>query len=50
MVPATPAGLEDASRLPALTAELRRRGVSPADLEKILGANTLRILEASDAR
>src|SRR5207249_680965 len=31
-VPATPAGLEDTSKLPALTAELRRRGYGPAAL------------------
>ncbi len=47
-IPATPAGLEDASRLPALTAELRARGLSVGDLEKILGANTLRVLEANE--
>jgi membrane dipeptidase len=49
-IPSIPAGLEDASRLPALTAELRRRGLSPADVEKVLGANTLRVLEAAEAR
>ncbi len=49
-VPALPAGLDDASHLPALTAELRRRGVGPEDLRKILGANTLRVMEANEAR
>ncbi len=48
-IPATPAGLEDASKLPALTAELRRRGHAPADVEKILGGNVLRVLAANEA-
>ena len=47
-IPATPAGLEDASKLPALTAELRRRGHAPADVEKILGGNVLRVLAANE--
>ena len=37
-VPTLPAGLEDCSRLPAITAELLRRGYSDADVVKILGA------------
>ncbi|HRI51416.1 MAG TPA: membrane dipeptidase, partial [Pseudomonadota bacterium] len=44
----TPAGLEDGSKLPALTRELRQRGYSPADLEKILGQNTLRVLAENE--
>jgi membrane dipeptidase len=47
-VPATPAGMEDASKLPALTAALRARGFSAADVEKILGGNVLRVLEANE--
>ena len=47
-VAATPAGLEDASRLPTITVELRKRGYSPAEVEKILGGNTLRVLEANE--
>lgn len=46
--PMFPSGLEDVSRLPALTAELRRRGHSDADLEKILGGNILRVLAANE--
>src|SRR4029450_11585613 len=49
-VPVTPTGLEDASKLPAITAGLRARGFSPADVEKILGGNVLRVLEANEKR
>ena len=49
-VPATPTGMEDASKLPAITAGLRARGFSPADVEKILGGNVLRVLEANEKR
>src|SRR5437762_30994 len=47
-IPATPVGLEDASKLPALTAELVRRGYAPGDIEKILGGNVLRVLAANE--
>lgn len=47
-IPATPQGLEDASHLPALTEALRARGLSEQDVEKILGSNTLRVLEANE--
>jgi membrane dipeptidase len=43
-----PAGLEDVSKLPALTAELVRRGYSDGDVRKILGENVLRVLEANE--
>lgn len=43
-IPSLPAELDDASHLPALVAELRRRGLSPADLRKLLGENTLRVM------
>jgi membrane dipeptidase len=49
-VPMLPNGLEDVSRLPLLTAELRRRGFSPEDLVKILGENTLRVMAANEPR
>lgn len=40
-----PEGLEDISSLPNLTVALARRGVKPATLTKILGANVLRVLD-----
>jgi membrane dipeptidase len=49
-VPATPVGMENVSKLPAITAGLRARGLSPADVEKILGGNVLRVLEANEKR
>ncbi len=39
-----PAGLEDVSRMPALTAALLRRGYTEGDVRKILGGNLLRVL------
>jgi membrane dipeptidase len=42
--------MEDVSKLPAITAGLRARGFSPADVEKILGGNVLRVLEANENR
>jgi membrane dipeptidase len=39
-----PAGLEDVSKMPALTAALLRRGYSESDVRKILGENLLRVL------
>ncbi|MCI0392527.1 MAG: dipeptidase [Acidobacteria bacterium] len=39
-----PAGLEDVSKMPALTAMLLQRGYSERDVKKILGGNFLRVL------
>jgi membrane dipeptidase len=39
-----PRGLEDVSKLPALTAALLRRGHSEQDVKKILGGNFMRVL------
>jgi membrane dipeptidase len=39
-----PAGLEDVSRYPYLTAELLRRGMSATDVAKIVGGNMLRVM------
>jgi membrane dipeptidase len=44
-----PRGLEDAAALPNLTVALARRGVTPRVLEKILGGNVLRVLDAVPA-
>lgn len=44
-----PDGLEDIAALPNLTVALSRRGVSARVLEKMLGANVLRILDAVPA-
>lgn len=40
-----PLGMEDASRLPRITAELLSRGYSEPDVAKILGGNLLRVME-----
>jgi membrane dipeptidase len=48
--PMMPVGLEDASKLPALTAELRRRAWTEDNLRKLLGENILRVLAANEAR
>jgi membrane dipeptidase len=47
-ISAVPQGLEDASRMPALTWELKRRGFSDGDVKKILGENFLRVIEAAE--
>ena len=39
-----PAGLEDVSKMPALTARLLQRGYSENDVKKILGGNFLRVM------
>jgi membrane dipeptidase len=44
-----PYGMEDASHLPQITAALRARGYSDADIGKILGGNTLRLMEQVQA-
>ena len=47
-VPVTARGLEDASKLPAITALLKQRGWSDANVRKLLGKNLLRVLAASE--
>ena len=45
-IPMAPVGLEDCSKFPAITEELLRREFSEADIKKILGENTMRVMEA----
>jgi membrane dipeptidase len=48
-VQATLADLADISQLSNLTAELLRRGYSESDIDKILGGNMLRVMEAAQS-
>jgi membrane dipeptidase len=41
-----PPGMEDASKLPKIADALPKKGYSEADIEKILGGNILRVMEA----
>jgi len=43
-----PWGMEDVSMLPRLTDALLKKGYSPADVTKILGANLLRVMEQTE--
>jgi membrane dipeptidase len=45
-ISSVPAGLEDVSKMPYLTAALLKRGYKEGDLKKILGENHLRVLRA----
>ena len=45
-IPDVPKGLEDASKMPALVAALLKHGYSEADVRKIMGGNTLRVMRA----
>ncbi len=47
-ITAVPAGLEDVSKYPAMTAELLRRGWSEDDVKKALGLNVLRVLRRAE--
>ena len=44
-----PAGLEDVSKYPGLTAELVRRGYSDDDVKKVMGGNVLRVMRGAEA-
>ena len=44
--PMMPNGLEDASKMPVITALLKQRGWSDENIRKLLGENALRILQA----
>ena len=43
-IPSVPAGLEDMSKMPNLTAALLKRGYREEDIKKIMGGNFLRVL------
>jgi membrane dipeptidase len=43
-----PEGLEDCSKLPKITEALLRKGYSDGDIRKILGENTLRVMEQAE--
>ncbi len=45
---AVPAGLEDVSRYPAITEELFARGWDEAEVRKVLGENSLRVLREAE--
>jgi membrane dipeptidase len=42
-IPSVPEGMEDVSKLPAIPAELKRRGYSDTDIRKIMGENFMRV-------
>lgn len=44
-----PYGMEDASHLPQITNALLAKGYSPADIQEILGGNTLRLMQDVEA-
>jgi membrane dipeptidase len=43
-IPIVPKGLEDVSKMPALTEALLKRGYREADIQKIMGGNFLRVI------
>jgi membrane dipeptidase len=43
-----PDGMEDCSKLPKITEALLRKGYSEGDIRKILGGNTLRVMEQAE--
>ena len=43
-IPSVPLGLEDVSKMPALTAALLHRGYKEQDIKKIMGGNYLRVI------
>jgi membrane dipeptidase len=49
-VQSTAADLATIADLPNLTKELLRRGYSPSDVEKILGGNMLRVMDAQQEK
>jgi membrane dipeptidase len=44
-----PYGMDDASHIPQITNALLEKGYSESDIQKILGGNTLRVMEQVEA-
>jgi membrane dipeptidase len=44
-----PYGMDDVTHLPQITDALLQKGYSESDIQKILGGNTLRVMEAAEA-
>lgn len=44
-----PYGMDDVTHLPQITDALLKKGYSESDIKKILGGNTLRVMEAAEA-
>ena len=44
-----PYGMDDVTHLPQITDALLKKGYSDSDIRKILGGNTLRVMEAAEA-
>jgi membrane dipeptidase len=44
-----PYGMDDVTHLPQITDALLKKGYSESDVQKILGGNTLRVMEAAEA-
>ena len=44
-----PHGMDDVTHLPQITDALLKKGYSESDIKKILGGNTLRVMEAAEA-
>jgi len=47
-IPAVPEGMEDISKLPAIPAELKRRGYTDSDVKKIMGENFMRVFAEAE--
>ena len=45
----TPEGLEDVSKMPVLFEEMRKRGYSESDIEKIAGLNFMRVMRTVES-
>ena len=45
-----PAGMEDVSKFQVIAAELKKRGYKQDDIDKIMGGNVLRVMEANEPR